>query len=280
MPDPNEFPDFDDNLRQAFQRETELFFEQHHPRGPQRPRPADRRLHVRERAARAALRHPERLRQPVPARARSTDEARKGLLGQGSILTVTSHADRTSPVVRGKWILDNLLGTPPPPPPPDVPALKENKRRRASRVGARADGGAPGESGVRELPQLMDPLGFALENFDAVGAWRTRGRRARPIDASGQLADGTAFDGVGRAAAGAAEAAREFVDDADREAADLRAGPRARRTTTCRRSARSSATRARSDYRFSSLVLGIVESAPFQMRTKAAEQRHGRLRRP
>src|SRR5262249_37084234 len=121
---------------------------------------------------------------------------RGGLLGQGSILTVTSHPDRTSPVVRGKWILENLLGTPPPPPPPNVPELKAT--------------GAPGQVlsmrqrmvQHRENPAcaschaVMDPIGLSLENLDGVGRFRTLGESSEPIDASGMLPDGTAFKGV------------------------------------------------------------------------------------
>ena len=126
-PDMRLFPDFDDNLRQAFRQETELFFESILREDRSVLDLLQRRLHVPERAAGEALRHPERLRQPLPPRRRSdADSERGGLLRQGSILTVTSYATRTSPVIRGKWILENLLGMPPPPPPPNVPALKDN----------------------------------------------------------------------------------------------------------------------------------------------------------
>ena len=123
------------------------------------------------------------------------DENRRGLLGQGSILTVTSLADRTTVVGRGKWILENLLGAPPPPPPPDVPPLEENEDRRQGAVAARADGAAPRQPGVRQLPR-------------ADGSARLRARELRrhrpvadaregdsPIDASAALPDGTTFDG-------------------------------------------------------------------------------------
>ena len=208
-----------------FQRETELFFGSIMREDRNVARAADRRLHVRERAAGEALRHPGRLRQPVPPRARDRRSA-EGLLGQGSILIVTSHADRTSPVVRGKWILDNLLGTPPPPPPPDVPPLKENAGRRQAAVAARADGGAPREPGVRQLPQG--------HGSDRASRSRTSTRSARggprttatPIDASGQLADGTPVDGVVSLREALLKRPETFVGDDDREAADLRAGPR------------------------------------------------------
>ncbi len=222
-PDKNEFPDFDDNLRQGLQHETELLFGSimREDRNVLDLMTADYTF-VNERVAKHyGIPHvygSQFRRVPV------TDEARKGLLGQGSILMVTSHADRTSPVVRGKWILDNLLGTPPLPPPPDVPALKENQ-----------DDGKPHSLRERmeehrsnpscaSCHKVMDPLGFALENFDAVGAWRTADD-GTPIDASGQLADGTRDRRRRVAAPGAAAPARDVRVDDDREDADVRAGP-------------------------------------------------------
>ena len=142
QPDSDEFPDFDDNLRQAFQRETELFFDSimREDRSVLDLLTADYTF-VNERLARhygiPNVYGSHFRRVPV------TDDARRGLLGQGSILTVTSHADRTSPVVRGKWILENLLGTPPPPPPPDVPPLDGERRAATAADDARADGAAP-----------------------------------------------------------------------------------------------------------------------------------------
>ena len=195
QPNSDEFPDFDDNLRQAFAARD----------GAASSRASCARigtsldlLHadytfVNERLAR----HygiPERLRQPLP-RVTVTDEARKGLLGQGSILALTSHAERTSPVLRGKWVLENILGTPPPPPPPDVPALKENEDGQKPRTMREQMARAPRQSVCASCHKVMDPIGFALENFDAVGAWRTR-EAGGPIDASGELADGTKVDGV------------------------------------------------------------------------------------
>ena len=129
-PDKNLFPDFDDNLRQAFQRETELFVASIIQGDRPRARPAERRLHIPQRTAGAALRHPRRQGQPLPPRVARRRPERHGLLGQGSILLLTSHADRTAPVVRGKWVLENLLGVPPPPPAANVPPLTERGRRR------------------------------------------------------------------------------------------------------------------------------------------------------
>src|SRR5205085_1858306 len=124
-----------------------------------------------------------------------TDEARKGLLGHGSILTLTSHATKTSPVLRGKWILDNILGTPPPPPPGDVPALKENEKGQKPRTIREQMAEHRADPACATCHRVMDPIGFALENYDAVGAWRST-YAGMAIDASGDLADGTHVDGV------------------------------------------------------------------------------------
>jgi len=265
-PDKNEFPDFDDNLRQGLQHETELLFGSimREDRNVLELMTADYTF-VNERVAKHyGIPHvygSQFRRVPV------TDEARKGLLGQGSILMVTSHADRTSPVVRGKWILDNLLGTPPLPPPPDVPALKENQ-----------DDGKPHSLRERmeehrsnpscaSCHKVMDPLGFALENFDAVGAWRTADE-GTPIDASGQLADGTAIDGVVSLRRALLRRPETFVSTMTEKMLiyALGRGLSSYDMPAVRAIVRGAAGR---DYRFSSLVLGIVNSVPFQMRTKA-----------
>jgi hypothetical protein len=265
LPNSDEFPDFDDNLRQAFARESELFFASvmHEDRNVVDLMTADYTF-VNERLAR---------HYGIPGVYGSQfrritlgpdEDARRGLLGKGSVLAVTSHATRTSPVVRGKWVLENILGTPPAPPLPNVPALKENE---------------PGEmpKSMRELMaqhranpvcaschKVMDPIGFALENFDAVGAWRTR-EAAGPIDASGELADGSRVDGV-------AGLRRALVSHPE-----VFAGTLTEKLLTYAlgrgldypdmpavRSIVSSASR--DGYRFSSIVLGIVNSAPFRMR--------------
>jgi hypothetical protein len=124
------------------------------------------------------------------------DSVRGGLLGQGSILTVTSYANRTSPVLRGKWILENILGTPPPPPPPNVPPLSDNNgggkalSMRERMAQHRANAACAG------CHQLMDPAGLSMEHFDAIGRWRTRTEAGTAVDASGSLPDGSAFDGM------------------------------------------------------------------------------------
>jgi len=194
VPNANEFPDFDDNLRQSMRRETELFFQSiiHEDRSLLDLLTADYTF-VNERLAR---------HYGIPnvygshfRRVTLTDDARRGLLGKGAVLTVTSHVDRTSPVVRGKWLLENILGTPPPPPPAVVPPLPETQpgeKPRTMRAQMEAHRQNPA---CASCHKLMDPLGFALENFDAVGAWRMVDAGS-PIDASGQLADGTKVDGV------------------------------------------------------------------------------------
>src|SRR5262249_42893950 len=119
---------------------------------------------------------------------------RGGLLRQGSVLAVTSYATRTSPVLRGKWILENIIGTPPPPPPADVPALKDNTVAANLPVGERLSAHRA-DPACASCHNRIDPVGFALENFDAVGRWRDW-EADKPVDATGGLPDGTEFVGV------------------------------------------------------------------------------------
>ena len=155
-----------------------------------------------------------------------TDDARRGLLGQGSLLIVTSVATRTSPVQRGKWLLENIMGTPPNPPPAGVPPLKENTtggkpltvRERMEQHRAN-----PSCAGCHKV---LDPLGFALDNFDAVGAWRTLGEDGSPIDATGVLADGTKVNGPVDLRNALLSRPECVCRDHDREADDLRSRPR------------------------------------------------------
>jgi hypothetical protein len=258
------FPDFDDTLRQAFRRETELFFDSliREDRSAYDLLRADYTF-LNERLARhygiAGVKgsHFRRV-------ALGPDSPRAGILGQGSVLTVTSYPDRTSPVVRGKWILENLLGTPPPPPLPNVGDLKPKD-----------------ESGVvlsmrermeqhRRNPicaschSMMDPLGLSLENFDAVGKWRTLGESSAPIDASGQLPDGTAFTGPAGLRSALLRSDRFVATFTEKMMTyALGRGLEHYDAPAVRAILRDV---ARDDYKVSSLVVGIVQSTPFRMR--------------
>jgi hypothetical protein len=262
------YPDFDDNLRQGFRRETELFFQSIVQENRSILDLLDAGYtFLNERLAKhygVTNVYGDRFRRvSLP-----TDSERRGLLGHGSILTVTSHATRTSPVRRGKWILENILGTPPPAPPADVPPLKEN-------------GSGAGAKTMRELMaehrsnavcatchRSIDPLGLALENFDAVGRWRTRGEDGAVVDASGSTPGGESFDGVAGLRKALLARPEVFVGTLTEKlltyglgrGVDFADAPAVRQI---RRDA------ARDDYRFSTLVGAIVRSAPFQMRRAA-----------
>ena len=198
---------------------------QRHARRPQRARSADRRTTRSSTSAWRSITAFPNIYGSQFRRVTVTDEARRGLLGQGSMLTVTSYPTRTSPVLRGKWILENIMGTPPPAPPPNVPPLKENDEGgKALSVRERLEEHRKNPA-CATCHAVMDPLGFSLENFDAVGQWRTK-EAGLPIDASGQLADGTKVNGSVDAAEGAPEASRAVRRHDDREADDLRARAR------------------------------------------------------
>jgi len=193
-----------------------------------------------------------------------TDANRRGLLGQGSVLTVTSYPNRTSVVQRGKWILENLLGTPPPPPPPDVPELKAAPHGKVLSMREQMEVHRANPT-CAACHGRMDPIGFALENYDAVGRWRAEDAGA-PIDASGKLPDGTAFEGP----AGLNQLLlTKYRDDFVRTATEklltyaLGRGVEYYDLPTIR-SITSEA--ARDNYRISSLILAIIKSTPFQMR--------------
>jgi hypothetical protein len=201
---------------------------------------------------------------------RFTDPNRGGLLGHGSILTVTSYSNRTSPVIRGKWVLDNILGTPPPPPPPNVPALKEHDNQRkvmSMRARMEQHRASPVCAGCHKV---MDPLGFALENFDGIGTWRTMDANA-PIDASGELPDGTAFRGLAELRQVLLQKRREeFVSTVTDRLLTYALGRGLEYyDAPVVRSIVSKA--APGGYRLSSLLLGVAKSMPFQMR-KAEER--------
>ena len=263
-PDANEFPDFDDNLREAFQRETELLLESQlrANRSVVDLLTADYTF-VNERLARhygianVYGSHFRRVSMPRPER--------HGLLGHGSVLTVTSYATRTSPVVRGKWLLENLLGAPPPAPPPDVPALTENDESgKLTSVRERMEAHRA-NAVCASCHARMDPLGFALENFDAIGRWRTAGEDGQPIDASGALPDGTTFDGPVALRELLLSRRDEFVLTIAEKMLTyaLGRGLEAYDRPTLRAIVRASEPAGST---WSSLVRAIVTSPPFQMR--------------
>ena len=171
-------------------------------------------------------------------------------------------------MLRGKWILENILGTPPPAPPPNVPALKETDEGGKAAVAARALMEQHRANPVcASCHRVMDPLGFSLENFDAIGAVARSKEAAGAVDASGQLADGTQVDGPVALRKALLKRPEQFVGTVTEKLLTYALG-RGWSTTTCRSSAPSCATPARSNYRFSSIVLGIVKSTPFQMKGK------------
>jgi hypothetical protein len=264
VPDPDLYPDFDDNLRDALQRETELFVgsqirEDHSIIDLLRAN----YTFVNERLARhygIPNIYGERFR-----RVTLDHGDRGGLLGQGSILTMTSYANRTSPVLRGKWLLDNVLGTPPPPPPPDVPSLKDKGEDGKAlsvreRMEAHRKNPACAVCHVR-----MDPLGFALENFDAIGKWRTVGEGGTPIDSSSTLPDGTPLEGVEGLRKLLLSHGEDFVGTVTEKLLTYAVGRAVEYydLPAIRHIIRDAAP---NDYRWSSVILGIVHSAPFQMR--------------
>jgi hypothetical protein len=263
-PNSGAFPDFDDNLRQSFAQETELLF-----RSVLRE---DRSILDLLRADYTFLNERLARHYDIPGiygsnfrRVAVTQEERKGILGQGSILTVTSHADRTSPVVRGKWILENLLGAPPPPPLPEVPPLPDNVEGAPPRT-LRARLELHRANAIcASCHKLMDPIGFALDNFDAVGAWRTEDSGA-PITAAGELADGTQVNGVISLRKAILGRPDIFVSAVTEKLLiyALGRGLESYDMPAVRAIVRQTAP----DYRLSSMIMSVVRSTPFQMRKK------------
>ncbi len=264
-PDPPTFPDFDDNLRRALQRETELFFESvmAEDRSILDLLTADYTF-LNERLARhygIPGIYGDRFR-----RVAVDDDARRGILGHGSLLTVTSYATRTSPVLRGKWILENLLGSPPPPPPPDVPDLEDAGSAEGLSVRERLEQHRANPA-CAACHARMDPYGFGLENFDAIGRWRSSGPRGEPIDASDVLPDGTAFNGPSELREAILRRPESFAETFTRKLLTYAVGRGMEYydAPAVRRIVRAAAA---DDYRFSALVDGVVTSDVFGMKVK------------
>jgi mono/diheme cytochrome c family protein len=268
-PNLDAFPDFDDNLREAMKEETKLFFSSimHEDRNVMDLLTADYTF-VNERLAR---------HYGIPnvygsqfRRIKITDDARRGLLGQASILTITAYPNRTSPVQRGKWVLANILGTPATPPPPNVPALTENsegaapKSVRERMEAHRADAVCAG------CHKIMDPIGFSLENFDAIGRWRTSDDGA-PIDPSGTLFTGAKIDGAVGLRNMLTARPETFVGVMTEKMLTyaLGRGLEYYDMPTVRRIVGDAGSQ---NYRFSSLIMGIVKSTPFEMKIKKSPQ--------
>jgi hypothetical protein len=265
-PNTDLFPYFEDNLRQAFQSETEYFFNYifRNDRSMLELLDADYSF-VNERLARhygipnVYGSHFRKVSLP--------DATRGGLLGQGSILTLTSYPNRTAPTIRGKWILENILGAPPPPPPANIPALKDTndqgkvlnmrqqmEQHRANPVCA-------------SCHKVMDPLGFALENYDAIGKWRTEDAASdSSIDATGTLPDGTPFKGMAELREVLIEKRKDdFILTSIEKLLTyaLGRGVDYRDAPVMRDIMRKSAD---DDHKLSSMILAIVDSTPFQKR--------------
>ena len=265
------FPNFDASLRSALRRETELFAEHiiREDRSVLELLTADYTF-VNERLAK---------HYDIPnvqgigfRRVEYPDDRRRGLLGHGSILTLTSHAIRTSPVLRGKWVLENVLATPPPPPPPNVPQLEEeeigSRKTQTMREKMAAHRANPTCAACHSL---IDPAGFALENFDPTGQWRDRDQRFAPLDTTGALPDGSTFSNLVEFREALMRDPERFVGSFTEKLLTYALGrgveyydqPAIRRIVV---------EAAADDYRFSSVVMGIVQSLPFKSRRAAGPE--------
>jgi mono/diheme cytochrome c family protein len=264
-PDAFQFPNFDESLRDAFKREMELFVESiiREDRSVTDLLSANYTF-VNERLA---------LHYGIPnvlgdrfRRVTLEDSNRWGLLGKGSILMVTSYPNRTAPVLRGAFVLENIAGTPPSPPPPDVEGFKENKDGEKAKTVREIMEKHRANPSCNACHGVMDPLGFSLENFDAIGAWRSKDVNAgTAIDASGKLVDGTTVAGPNDLRQALLKHPEQFAETVTEKLMTYALG----RTVeyydmpAIRKIVRDA---AKDNYRFSSIVLGIAKSAPFQMR--------------
>ncbi len=264
-PDSFQFPEWDDDLREAMARETELFLDsQRRENRPLGELLTANYTFVNERLARhygLSDVYGSQFR-----RVALSDDRRAGLLGHASILTVTSMPNRTSPVVRGKWLLENMLGMPPPAPPPDVPELEENEQGEAPRSIRERLEQHRRNPVCASCHATMDPLGFALEPFDAIGRWRTT-EDGLPVDARGALIDGTQIDGprglrdmlVGRQDEFIRTVTEKLLTYALGRGVEYYDMPAVRQIQH---------GAADTDYRWESIILGITKSTPFRMRAR------------
>ncbi len=262
-PDPKLFPTFDEPLRNAMLRETEAFFQYivDEDRSVLELIDSDYTL-MNERLAKhygiAGVKGDEFRKIKLP------DRRRGGVLAQASVLTVTSNPTRTSPVKRGKWIMDNILGTPPPPPPPDVPELKEeNKAALSGTLRQRMEQHRANPS-CASCHQRMDPLGFGFENFDVIGAWREKEGKF-PVDASGVLPDGKKFNGPAELRGILKQREGDFCRCLTEKMLTYALGRGMERFDRCTID-EIARNLSKNQYRFSGLVFDIVKSDAFQMR--------------
>ena len=264
-PNLRRFPDFDDNLRQSFRTETELLFDNilREDRSVVELISADYSF-LNERLAK----HygiPNIYGDHFRRVTLSEDSHRRGVLGHGSVLTVTSYATRTSPVLRGKWVLDNLLGMPPPPPPPNVPPLEEPEPGQHARSMRERMAQHRANPVCAACHQQMDPAGLSMEHFDAIGRWRDVGDGRTPIDASGSIPGSAPFEGVDGLREALLARPELFVGTMTEKLLTfaLGRGVDYHDASAVRAILREAGD---DDYRFSSLVLAITKSVPFQMR--------------
>jgi hypothetical protein len=262
QPDPAVFPSFDENLRLALGQETELLIEStlREDRSVGDLLDTDYTF-VNERLAEHY--GMEGIYGNAFRRVAVQDPNRRGLLGQASILALTSYPNRTAPTIRGKWVLEQLLGTPPPPPPPNVPSLKEDAGAKRMSMRQRMEQHRANPS-CATCHRVMDPVGFALENFDGLGRWRASvGPGTGPIDASGVLPDGTVFDGPAGLREVLLGRRDQFVEAFTERLLTYAVG---RGLEEYDRPVIRKITREADGQRWSAIILGIVKSAPFQMR--------------
>jgi mono/diheme cytochrome c family protein len=269
-PDGVQFPSFDATLREAFKREAELFVSSivAEDRSVVELLTADH-TYVNERLA---LHYGlPQVRGEAFQRVTLSDPNRRGLLGKGAVLMATSYGNRTAPVIRGAWILETLIGTPPAPPPPDVEGFKENEPGKKARTVREILEEHRRNPACNSCHAVLDPLGFALENFDAIGAWRTVDRFAgAPVDASGQLIDGTTLNGPADLARALAAKPAQFVQTFTEKLMTYALGRtiEAHDMPAVRKIVRDAAP---DGYKWSAIVMGIVRSVPFQMRKSASD---------